>query len=115
MIYTLRRLLIRLDDTNNEALVKKLQRQLFSLMLKLNNKNEENITTWEDNKGNTIFSFGKWTLLVNKKAQIVTLEETDGVLVIQTTLIQRNIKAVARAIEWYILYIKIENQAYGNQ
>lgn len=115
MIYTLRRLLIRLDDTNNEKLVKKLQRQLFSLMLKLNNKDEENNTTREDNKGNMILSFGKWRLLVNKKAQIATLEETDGVVAIQTTLIQRNIKAVARAIEWYILYIKIEDKAYGNQ
>lgn len=115
MIYSLRRLLIRLDDTNNEKLVKKLQRQLFSLMLKLNNKDEENNTTREDNNGNMIFSFGKWSLLVNKKAQIATLEETDGVVVIQTTLIQRNIKAIARAIEWYILYIKIEDQAYGNQ
>ena len=92
MIYTLRRLLIRLDDTNNEKLVKKLQRQLFSLMLKLNNKDEEINTTREDNKGNMILSFGKWRLLVNKKAQIAALEETDGVVVIQTTPIQRNIK-----------------------
>ena len=115
MVYTLRRILIRLDDTNNAKLVKKLQRQLFSLMLKLNNKDEENNTTREDNKGNMILSFGKWSLLVNKKAQIAALEETDGVVVIQTTLIQRNIKAVARAIEWYNLYIKIEDQAYGNQ